>query len=155
MRQHLGYTLIELMIVISIISILLLVGASAYGSARDRQIGQSAGELLVSVLQQNQQLAKIGNKDCDGKFIGQRVVTTQPNIVTSTSICEGGNGTPKETEIPNIASITEATILFNPLSLGINLASEPFQINLVSLNSNTYQVELSRSGTIEYMGLIP
>lgn len=155
MRFHFGYTLVELMIVISIISILIAVGASSYGRARDRQIGQAAGELLVSTLQQNQQLAKIGNKDCNGKFIGQRITTTQPNILTSTSVCETEDGTPTQTLIPNIDSITSTTIIFNPLSLGITLPSDPFQIDLVSINANTYRVELSKSGTIEYKGLVP
>ncbi len=155
MRRHLGYTLVELMIVISIVSILIAIGASSYGRARDRQIGQAAGELLVAVLQQNQQLAKIGNKDCDGRFVGQRIVTTQPNIITATSVCEFDDGTPVQTEIPNLTSITTTTIIFNPLTSGITLPSDPFQFDLVSINSNTYRVELSRSGTIEYKGLVP
>lgn len=150
-----GYTLIELMIVISIVAILLSFGVSAYGKARDRQIGQAAGEMLVSVLQESQKDALIGNKDCVGKFTGQRVTTSAPNIVTSVSTCEGGDGTPEQTTIPDITSMTAATILFNPLTQGITLSSDPYNIDIVIAGLTTYRIQLTRSGTIEYKGLQP
>lgn len=153
MKQRLGYTLVELMIVISIVAILITFGVSAYGKARDRQIGQAAGETIVRVMQENQKTAGIGKKDCVGKFIGQRVITSAPNIITSQSICESGDGILIETKIPNINSITTATITFRPLSLGITLPNDPFNIDIVSSNLTTYRVQLNSSGTIEYKGL--
>lgn len=151
-----GYTLVELMIVISIVAIMLSLGASAYGKARDRQTGQAAGELLVSILQENQKKALIGNKDCTGVFAGQRVTTSTPNIVTSVSTCEGGvEGEPDEIEIPNVTSITATTIVFNPLTRGTTISSNPLYIDLVVSGLTTYRVQLNRAGIIQYRGLQP
>jgi prepilin-type N-terminal cleavage/methylation domain-containing protein len=151
-----GYTLIELMIVISIVAILLSFGVSAYGKARDRQVGQAAGELLVGILQENQKKALIGDKDCAGVYTGQRVTISSPNVITAVSTCEGGvEGTPEVTNIPNVTAITASTIIFNPLTRGITLNFNPTQINLIIAGETTYSVELTRTGTIEYKGLQP
>lgn len=155
MNTRRGYTLVELMIVISITSLLIGIGASSYGQARDRQQGEAAGEAVVSTLLHHQQLAKIGNKDCDGKYLGQRITTSPPNRITATSICEGDEGTPIQSEIPNISSITPVSINLNPLSQGITLPSDPLHLDFVSLNSKTYRISLTRSGTIEYKGIVP
>lgn len=153
MKQYLGYTLVELMIVISIVSIMLGFGISAYGKARERQIGQAAGELLVSIMQSNQKAANIGDKDCAGKYTGQQVITVSPNIVRTQSICDGGVGLLEETIIPNVASITGATITFRPLAQGTSITSNPLFIDYTTDSGATYRIRLNEAGVIEYEGL--
>lgn len=152
-RFKFGYTLIELMVVISIVGILVTFGVSAYGKARDKQIGQSAGEQITSILNENQKIANVGDKDCTGKFIGQQVALSG-STVTSTSLCEGGSVVSKSTPIPEITFSGNYSIIFNPLSLGINLnAASPLSIMYMSTSGATYKILVDKSGTIEYKGI--
>lgn len=153
--QRSGYTLVELMIVISIIGILVVFGVSAYGKARDRQIGQSAGEKIIQILQENQKIASIGDKDCSGKFSGQKV-SISGSLITSQSICEGGAvGTPKTTTIEDITFSVSNTIIFSPLPQGgVDLsAPSPLTISYTSSSGSIYAISIDRSGTIEYQGV--
>lgn len=148
-----GYTLIELMIVITIVAILVGFGVSAYSKARDRQIGQSAAQQILSVLQAAQTAANVGNKDCNDKFLGQQLTLTSPNTLMNQSLCEGDSGAISTISISGITSLTSATILFQPLSLGITLPSNPFFINFTSSVGINYRIQLNNSGTIEYKGI--
>lgn len=148
-----GFTLIELIITITIIGILVGFGISAYGKARDRQIGQSAGEKIVSILQENQTIASIGKKDCNDKYLGQQVIMSSPNIIKTRSLCEGGGqGVETTTNIDGITALSNATIIFNPLSLGINLGASTLTINYLGSAGLNYAIRLTSSGTIENQG---
>jgi prepilin-type N-terminal cleavage/methylation domain-containing protein len=150
-----AYTLIELMIVVTIISVLVGFGVSAYTKARDRQIGQSAGEQILSVLSENQKIANIGNKDCIGKFLGQQVVISATNTITANSICTGGPGpSPVVTTIDDIDFVAGATFTFNPLTTGIDLGAtaSPLTISYTVPSGSTYSIQVDKSGTIEYKG---
>ncbi|EKD80482.1 MAG: hypothetical protein ACD_40C00076G0002 [uncultured bacterium] len=149
-----GYTLIELIIVVSIISILVSFGISAYGKARDRQIGQAAGEKIVSILQESQTIASVGKEDCTGKYTGQQVIlSTSPPTIKTRSTCTGGQGAQTTTSIDGITSLTSTTILFNPLTGGINLGASTLNIDFVSTSGITYRIFLTSSGTIENQGV--
>ena len=154
LQSKLGYTLVELMIVISIVGILVTFGVSAYGRGREKQAGQAAGEQIISILNASQKLANIGNKDCIGKFTGQQVVFAPPNLLKTRSRC-GTNppGTETTFTVPEITGMTSATIVFNPLSLGINLGTtNPLTISYTGPSGATYRVLINKSGTIEYKG---
>lgn len=151
-----GYNLIELMITITIVGILVGFGVSAYGKARDRQIGLSAGEQIVSIFQANQTIANIGKKDCNGKYAGQKVDLITPNTIQVQSRCElpPQTGSVTSTTINGITFSGNATIIFNPLSRGINLGG-PSEM-LINYNSSvglTYRLKLTSSGTIENQGV--
>ena len=88
MKQLLGYTLIELMIVISIVSILISFGVSSYTKAQNRQIGQSAGEQIMSILQENQTIALVGKNPVPASLSVNKLFF-YPNIITPSSLCEG------------------------------------------------------------------
>lgn len=150
-----GFTLIELMIAITIISILVALGLSAYGKARDRQIGVSASETIMSVLQQNLGEASVGKKDCVGKYLGQEVVVAVPNTLSTRSLCEGDDGVVGVTTIPGIEFDSGSTIIFNALNKGIELegGAAEFILTYNSSASFTYSIKLMSSGTIEYLGL--
>jgi hypothetical protein len=142
------------MLVISIISVLVSFGVSAYTKAQIRQIGQSAGEQIISILHENQTLASIGKKNCSGKFEGQEVIFSGTNTIQTKSLCSDGPGPSNPAiTIPGIISLTGGTIIFNPLSLGITLPNNPHNIDFVSLNNTRYRIQLHSSGTIEYQGI--
>jgi len=153
MKTKPAYTLIELMLAISIIAVLVSFGVSAYIKAQARQAGLAASEQIISLLGENQTIASIGKNDCTSKFTGQQVVISTPNIFKSRSLCEDGPGVESTTTIKNVTTITSATIIFNPLSLGINLPSNPFLLNFMSTNGTSYRIELNKSGTIKYLGI--
>lgn len=150
--MKLGFTLIELMIAVSITSVLVTLGVSAYGKARERQIGQSALETILSTLNSNQTIAQIGKKDCSGKFVGQVVNLATPNLISSYSQCESETG--PVTTIPaidNIVFASDYTFTFKPLSLGIDLGGSTNEqlVSFTSVNGVAYQIRLTSSGTIE------
>jgi prepilin-type N-terminal cleavage/methylation domain-containing protein len=150
-----GFTLIEQMIAITVIGILITMGASAYAQARERQAGQSAVELIISTLQSNQTLASIGKKDCDGKFIGQEVNLTVPNTITAHAVCENEQGADVITSVPDITFAAPSSLMFKPLSLGIDLGtpSSETTLSFTSTAQLIYQVKVTSSGTIEYLGI--
>lgn len=154
MKNLLGYTLVELMIVVSIVSILLSFGVSAYGKARGRQIGVAAAEQIISILQENQQIASIGKKDCSGKFTGQQVSLELPGTIKAQSLCEASVGTVVEVVIPDITFASTTTIVFNPLTLGIELSGGASEqtLSFTSSSQISYNIQLTRSGTIKYQG---
>lgn len=156
MKFKLGYTLVELMIVVSIVGILVSMGASAYGRAREKQISEAAGEQIITILQENQTSSGIGKKDCDGKFKGQEIVLTSSNKIMATSICESSRGTTSEHAISGITWSSNESFVFSPLSLGIDFGGATnMTIAYTGPNNLTYHIELTSSGTIKYLGLSP
>ncbi len=155
MKTKTGYTLVELMIVISITSVLVGLGISAYTRAQRRQIGQAAGEQILSLLQESQKTANIGKKDCTGKFVGQDVTITVPNTVKTQSRCEGGTlGNPEVTTIPGITFSSGYSITFNPLTYGVNLnAPSPLGITYSTTSDLIYNIEITSTGTMKYLGV--
>lgn len=156
MIKQAGYTLIELIIAVAIIAILVTLGVSAYTQAQARQVGKSAAETIMSVLQENQKQAKIGDTDCVGVYLGQIVsYTAGGNTLTSQSSCAGGVlGAAKTTTISNIAFVSGATFTFKPLASGIDLGAGVSSLLLKFTSSSlTYQIQLTAPGTIEYLGI--
>ena len=150
-----GYSLVELMVTISIVGILVSFGVSAYGRGRDRREGRAAGEQIIGFLSENQKKANIGDEDCTGLYTGQSIVVSSGTGITATSVCSGGNGTPVSTTISGISSMTAGTITFKPLAGGATLTSDPYNINYVTTSGTTYQVQITSSGTIDYKGVQP
>lgn len=155
-----AYTLIELMIVVTIISILVGFGISAYTKARDRQVGQIAGEQILAILNENQKIASVGKVDsgCTGKYLYQQVILSPPNIISSKSVCKDASGSEYPyPPILGITSLTSTTIRFNPLSLGITLPSDALEqiISYTTPSALTYYLRVTNSGTIEYQGIQP
>ncbi|MBP9669993.1 prepilin-type N-terminal cleavage/methylation domain-containing protein [Candidatus Woesebacteria bacterium] len=149
-----GFTLIELMIAVTIITIMVSFGFSAYGKARERQVGVSAGEQIITLLQSNLTQALVGNKDCQGKYLSQELVITPPGTFSSTSQCEGDDGITMTTIIPDIVLANSATLNFNPLTKGINLQNGATELllNYTTPSGISYQIKVNNSGTIEYLG---
>lgn len=149
-----GFTLIELMIAITIISIMVSLGLGAYGKARERQIGVSAGEQIITLLQSAQSDARTGKKDCLGKYLGQEVIIALPNTLSTRSLCEGDSGTSTLHTISEITFDSGTTLIFSPLTQGIEIdgGSLQFLLNYTSSASLTYEIRVTNTGTIEYLG---
>lgn len=151
-----GYSLVELMVAISIIGILVSFAISAYTKGRDRQEGRAAGEQIISILTSNQKKANIGDRDCTGLYLGQSVTINSDTTLSSVSNCSSSSGTTETTSaLTGISSISPApiTILFKPLAQGITLAPDPLNITYVTSSGTTFMVQISSSGAVEYKGI--
>jgi prepilin-type N-terminal cleavage/methylation domain-containing protein len=158
-----AYTLIELMLVVALMTILVTIGLSASSKARDRQLGKTASEQLISFLTEQQKLANVGKNDClTDEFTGQQVKFKLPNIIETQSLCKHDTvdttGVAKETTIPNITFTSTPTIVFKYLSGGLKLGIDyPESINLDFTTSTnlTYRLQFEKSGTIKNLGIQP
>lgn len=143
-----GYTLIELMVVIVITSILITFGISSYSKAQMRQIGKSAKEQIISILQENQKSAVIGENSCgdSNKFLGQSVVIQTPNKIMTQNLCET---TPAPIitlpTVPNITFNAGYSITFKALSKGVT----PATISFKTADNVVYTTSITSSGIIE------
>jgi len=148
-----GFTLVELLIISAITAILVVAGLSAYRQAADRQTVNNSAELIMSTFQSAQKRAQISDKQCDGIYLGERVVVSTNTLVTS-SLCDGDTVTLETITIPNVTSITSATIIFRPLSGGVDLGGgTSLTLVVTSSTGATASFLLTQSGTIEYLGI--
>lgn len=148
-----GYTLIELLITITITTILITFGVSAYRKASDVQAVKSQTELILTTLSQAQKAATTGKTDCTTKYIGEQVIVTGgTGNLTITSQCVGDSGTPKIVSLSDMTFVADATILFKPLNQGIDLnTTSPLNLDYQN-QSDSYRIEVSQSGTIRSVG---
>ena len=146
-----GFSLIELMIAVTIIGIMVTLGISAYSKGSDNQSAKNAAEKIVSILSENQKQANIGHEDCTGRYLGQEIsFDSGSNKISSVSICSISAGTTIETDIDDIIFASSISILFNPLSQGVTDAGT---ITYTGPNGSTYAIQVDSSGTIEYLGV--
>jgi len=151
-----GYSLVELMVAVSIVGVLVAFSISAYTKGRDRQEGRAAGETIISFLTSNQKKANIGDRDCTGLYLGQSVTINADNTLSAVSTCSSTNGTlTTSPALSGISSISPApnTILFKPLSQGITLSPDPLNISYVTSAGTTFMVQITSSGAVEYKGV--
>lgn len=149
-----GFTLIELMVVITITAMLVTFGVSSYTKAQNNQIPKSASEVILTVLAENQKLASSGNSDCTGTYLGQQLIFDSGlNLIHTKSSCEGGIfGLEKTIEVAGITFSAGHTLTFRPLNQGIDLQTgDSDNIDFLS-NGSTYRITVDRSGSITYKG---
>lgn len=154
-----AYTLVELLIIVSISGLLIALGTSAYSSAAKRQAIKTAAETIMSVMQTAQKNTLIGQKSCIGSFIGTEIsYTAGSSNLTSLDKCEGNNGTLQTTAIPQITFVTGNTILFRPLGEGTTFGSggDSASVTFRHQNdaNNNYQITVSKSGIIKFVGTL-
>lgn len=156
MKKLSGYTLIELMIVIVITSIIITMGISAYGRARDRQAIQATAEQILNILAINQKNANVGNKstDCIGRYEGQEVSFVAPNKIYEHSLCFTNSQPMPVTPITiDGATFASASVIFKPLATGIIISSNPLLLDITSNIGIVYRLKISDPGTIENLGI--
>lgn len=161
LSQPKGYTLIELMIAITLTAILFTIGANSYFKAQKNQAIKAATENIVTILSEQQKKASSGTKDCEGLYLGQQAsVQAGESDLTLVSVCKdpSGNlvlGTPTQLELAGVTFISDHTFTFRPLNQGIELSVDSLVAidNLdYSVGDNTYRIEIARSGSIRNLG---
>lgn len=153
--QKPGYTLVELLIVITLSTLLITAGISAYSKAADIQAIKSATETILATLASAQKAATSGKNDCIGAYLGEIVTTSSgSSIMTITSSCQGGGGTTRQVTLNSFTFATTTNIVFRPLNQGIDTGLAGSQ-NLDYTKSNqTYRIQIDRTGAIMPLGRV-
>lgn len=157
MRYRPAYTLVELLIVITIVGVIITVGAGAYSRAQRRQAVKGATETILTTLQRAQKMSVIGDKDCTGSLVGYQVnIVDGEKQISSTAVCDSSSGTTRVSNLDQITFQNTATFLFRPLGDGVYLgggASANVDYSLDS-DTTTYRITIDQSGIIRYSGTI-
>jgi prepilin-type N-terminal cleavage/methylation domain-containing protein len=152
-----GYTLIELMIVITITALLVAFGVSGYTKAQKNQNSKFATEAILTSLSEAQKRASSGTNDCSGgdpgEYLGQQVVL-QNSTITTTPICRNSEGTEKAVTITGLEFTTTHTLTFKPLNQGVDLVGVTTENIDYTDGRDTYRVEVMRSGSIRAVGRV-
>jgi len=149
-----GYTLIELLITISITTILITFGMNAYRKSSDLQTIKSQTETIIITLTSAQKAATTGKTDCTSRYVGEQVqVSAGSSTITTTSICSTDQGAPRIISLIDMTFTQDATLLFKPLNQGIDLGgSNTLNLDYQNSQNEVYRIEISQSGTIRSAG---
>lgn len=158
LRNRRGYTLIELLITITITTILVTIGVSAYRKASDIQAIKTTTETIIATITSAQKSATSGNADCtntNGPYLGERLTTSiGSNLLTITSICQNGSGVSRNIELGNATFATANDITFRPLNQGIDTGNTNTQYLDFTNNNSIYRIQVDRTGTIKSVGKV-
>jgi len=134
MKKQIGFTLIEILVVISIIGLLVTLGISAYSEFNRRQTLDQAAKNIVNELRYIQSKASSGDKGpvvspptCTESLTGWyfQIINVSPaNQYRTYGKCGVTEFSEKFTDLPaNLKFVAPAAgtkILFKPLNLGID-----------------------------------
>jgi prepilin-type N-terminal cleavage/methylation domain-containing protein len=153
-----GYTLIELLIGLSVIGLIFSFGFVSFREFSRRQSLISAGRTLTGQLRLTQELALSGNKPddplCNSSILhGYQIkIVTNSNYVIEAS-CSSGNVQVKTIDLSVDISISTPTpnpILFKVLGQGTNIDAPDATITLTQIQTGaTRDVVISKSGEIK------
>lgn len=162
MIRQKGYTLIEILVGLSIIGLLFAVGYVNFRDFSRRQAIAGAGKLLQGDLRVAQQLALSGQKPTDANCAGTNGLTGYYFELSSTEYkiyagCSGGVSTEitKEIFLPTGISVSPLPspnpILFKVLGHGTNIPEGgTAEIILIqSQTNNTFTVTVGAGGDIQ------
>lgn len=157
--KNTGYTLVELLIGITISAILTTIGISAYRKAQDRQAVRVDGEKIEQTLREAQKKTSIGEKDCVGEFVSRRVIITLgESQITSQAFCKSDQGAIQTTTLQNTTFTSSSTIEFRSLNAAINITNPAGPTTDITFQSTTsslqHGITITEPGTIEYKGEI-
>jgi prepilin-type N-terminal cleavage/methylation domain-containing protein len=160
-----GFTLVEMLVVITIIGMLAFLGVSSYGAAQKQARLELAADNVVSLLKEQQGLAKSGRVGLSGsaKCYGVRLlINNAPKVVEADYFAVQGNkadfcNIDNETERPLIQELDvvvsnlkqgfidkdDLTIMFKPPSAKVVVYSGKNEISIGS--ENEAQIDFSIS----------
>ena len=148
-----GFTLIEILVVISITGFLVVMGIASYNEFNRRQILDQAAKNVLNDLRFAQSKASMGNKgkeDASECVSSDTLVGWKFEILSDTQyriygVCGSKPifGT-KTVNLPSSLIISGSTILFKPLNLGID---QDITITITGY-SNTKRINVLKAGTI-------
>lgn len=148
-----GYTLVELMVTVTIIVFLTSFGISAYGKAQTSQATKTATETILSALSEAQKKASTGTSDCGAgvEYFGQKIVFQNSNIALRSTCSTGDSAIIKNISVPGVTFTATSTFIFRPLSQGVILSGGNTNISY-SAGSSTYLIQVMPSGSIVNQG---
>ena len=150
-----AFSLVELLVVVSISSIFLSFGFSAYRNTQERQLLHNAAKKVQTILRTVQKKAEVGDKDCQGVFrYYQVIITPNTNQITTQAICQNTQGPIQTYSINNITFTNGCTLHFQPLQEGLvitNPQTTSFNLTLqLDLNTQmTTTITIAQPGTIK------
>lgn len=147
-----GYTLIELLVGISIIGIVFSIGLAGYREFSRRQELVGVLKKIVADLRSAQQLAIGGQKPAgqicnvlDG-YSFSRTSQTEYNLIAN---CSNANHIIKVVGLPNNVSLTEGSVMFKALGQGTNLEEDLIFTVTNIVSNSTGTVTIGIGGNIE------
>lgn len=154
-----AYTLIELMVVVSLTAVLVGFGISSYRRAQSRQAGLQATEEILSLLNSQQKFSDVGKVDpaCTGVYQGQAVaLSSGDNTITTTSLCSLANGTSIPQTFSNISFNQDLSFTFQFGSGGTDLGgATSANLDFTTPAGLVYRIVLTSAGSITSLGLQP
>ena len=149
-----GFTLVEVLVVITIVAIIVTMGLSAYAKSQERQTVQSAKETILTILNDAQKVAHVGDKACTGNITGVEISLTSSSISRQTHC----NLDSESVVTDNFTDLTFTNIpsnfTFQPLSGGISFSAGSSANIDYTISGVTYRITISNPGSISYVGQI-
>lgn len=153
-----GYTLIELLIGLSVIGIIFSLGFVSFREFSRRQALNGAKKLLVGQLRVAQELALSGDKPSDpfcnapNRLKGYNFRALTNLNYTIEASCTGGDVETKNVDLDGDITISEPStnpILFKVLGQGTNIDTDDTTITLTqTVTGNTREIVITKSGEI-------
>lgn len=156
MKRQSAFTLIEILVVISITGLLVTMGIVSYNEFNRRQILDQAAKTVLNDLRDAQSKASSGNKGITAECaITDTLVGWKFEILSMVNPAQyriyGVCGAKpifgsKTVTLPGSLTITGATIIFKPLSLGIDSDTA---ITITGYSTKTRTINVTKTGTID------
>jgi type II secretory pathway pseudopilin PulG len=145
-----GYTLIELLIYISITGLLITLGTSAYRESQNRQAIRQDVETALEILNSAKKEAIIGKKDCADNLLGIRV-TLNSNSISKQAICQSTQGELLDYPLKVSTFSLSQNFLFRPVSGSTDLTPLGLTFALNSTTNHTATINISQAGAITHV----
>lgn len=126
MQKDKGYTLIELLVGITVISIVFAIGYASFREFSRRQALGGVVKSTLSDLRLAQQLSLTGEKPSSGTcaVLSGYTFSSSTNGYTLTANCSDGNIVVKTEELNAEVGISNTTVKFKVLGQGTNLDAD-------------------------------
>lgn len=154
-RHQAGYSLIELLIAIGILTLVVGGGIAAFITFNDRQALVGAAKQMVTYLRSAQSKARVGDtpSGCDRLQAYRVTVTETSNVVLLEAVCENGDFTRNTFLLPQgITHNNDGMVEFRGLQGG---ASGDSNFDIISAaTGQVYRVQVTAGGEIKEIGVV-
>ena len=148
-----GFTIVELLITITITAIMITLGTSSYRASQMRQALRSDVETSLELLQKAKKMAIVGDQDCaapSGASLGVKVsFVIDSQDVTLQALCTNNNGTTTTTTLQNSTPTSSVSFTFKPLDG--SLTTTGTQSVTLTADDLSTAITVSEAGAITYV----